>query len=593
MEDNNSPSASVRASGSYGFLSSFLNPLGASQNSSDSDIPNSNNSTLEQAYQQATFHNYTLKKNNNKPLHSFVLGCQGSASDNQKAVAELMAKIADNPDHKPDFVLILGDNFYDDGVNSPTSPAFKDYFYDMYKKLELMGIPFFVALGNHDANRHAKTFYKKIGKEWTYQTPPPFGSVVEKNQIMHSYLSNEDQRKIFTTSEAAPHANPEKIALYQKDELNLSEMPTWNMPDEAYGLHDDNIQIFVINSNNYLRDYLKEDTTGKNQTAWLATEYKKAKDAGKKIIFAMHHPVATEGKRAFPNKYDSTHYLSPEKLAALKKKLGTKTDSYNELLALAFEKQDIWADQFWVAHDHFINYRNTHLDDKTPRKFSQMTLGGGGGDHHPRRSFLGYPYSFHLEANGFAEMELSAEGIHATIHTTDGKSFQFTEQNHLPIKPFIHDEKMEELRKNILSLCYKQLAVSKQAEEKMRDEEKPKENTSPATYAGALFNAVSTAVSAVTNTVYAGYTYVKGDPKEHIIEVTHQLMAYFNQASPLPDYKIVYENLNDIIKTLEKYNDNEVVKFVNQVKLLLPNTTETEEENIHRSQSAPNLSSFN
>src|SRR5688500_7211303 len=44
-------------------------------------------------------------------LRFFVLGCQGNAASSQTKVAELMNALAKN--QKPDFILILGDNFYD------------------------------------------------------------------------------------------------------------------------------------------------------------------------------------------------------------------------------------------------------------------------------------------------------------------------------------------------------------------------------------------------------------------------------------------------------------------------------------------------
>ena len=52
---------------------------------------------------------------------------------------------------KPSFVLALGDNFYDDGVNSTTDSMWNTHFRDVYfRSDELRGIPWYSALGNHD-----------------------------------------------------------------------------------------------------------------------------------------------------------------------------------------------------------------------------------------------------------------------------------------------------------------------------------------------------------------------------------------------------------------------------------------------------------
>ena len=61
---------------------------------------------------------------------------------------------ADNP---PDFILMVGDNFYDHGVDTPDDPIFTTHFSRIYgnKALKhIAGIPCFPLLGNHDKNIH-------------------------------------------------------------------------------------------------------------------------------------------------------------------------------------------------------------------------------------------------------------------------------------------------------------------------------------------------------------------------------------------------------------------------------------------------------
>jgi len=48
-----------------------------------------------------------------------------------------------------DFVISVGDNFYEDGVASVDDPKWKTSFEDVYTAPSLQ-IPWYVALGNHD-----------------------------------------------------------------------------------------------------------------------------------------------------------------------------------------------------------------------------------------------------------------------------------------------------------------------------------------------------------------------------------------------------------------------------------------------------------
>jgi acid phosphatase len=65
----------------------------------------------------------------------------------QKAVAESMKKVAAN--HKVDFVISVGDNFYEHGVQNTTDPLWKADFEDMYNAPSL-NVPWYILLGNHD-----------------------------------------------------------------------------------------------------------------------------------------------------------------------------------------------------------------------------------------------------------------------------------------------------------------------------------------------------------------------------------------------------------------------------------------------------------
>jgi tartrate-resistant acid phosphatase type 5 len=83
----------------------------------------------------------------------------------QTSVANQMAKAAARL-HAA-FVVSVGDNFYEEGVQKPTDNQFKTSFEDIYKAPSLQ-IPWFVAIGNHDyhGNVNAEIDYSKVDPRW-------------------------------------------------------------------------------------------------------------------------------------------------------------------------------------------------------------------------------------------------------------------------------------------------------------------------------------------------------------------------------------------------------------------------------------------
>jgi tartrate-resistant acid phosphatase type 5 len=76
-----------------------------------------------------------------------------------------------------DFVLLLGDNYYDDGIpGDATSFRFKDTFEDVFTAPTLQDMPYFAVLGNHDylGNFTAEVAYTELSPRWempsTYYT---------------------------------------------------------------------------------------------------------------------------------------------------------------------------------------------------------------------------------------------------------------------------------------------------------------------------------------------------------------------------------------------------------------------------------------
>ena len=85
--------------------------------------------------------------------------------EHQSEVARQMAVTGAAIDSQ--FVLALGDNFYDDGVQSVDDPQWKTSFENIYTAPVLQR-PWYVALGNHDYrnNVQAQLDYTKLSARW-------------------------------------------------------------------------------------------------------------------------------------------------------------------------------------------------------------------------------------------------------------------------------------------------------------------------------------------------------------------------------------------------------------------------------------------
>lgn len=99
-------------------------------------------------------------------LNFIVFGDWGREGElDQTQVAEQMAK--DAKKNGAQFIVSVGDNFYEDGVSSVEDAHWKNSFENVYRARPLQ-IPWYVALGNHDyhGDVEAQIAYGKISKRW-------------------------------------------------------------------------------------------------------------------------------------------------------------------------------------------------------------------------------------------------------------------------------------------------------------------------------------------------------------------------------------------------------------------------------------------
>lgn len=92
-----------------------------------------------------------------------AFGDGGTGDSQQQKVADSMERVCS--EHKCSFAIMLGDNIYEDGVEDEDDQQFQSKFEIPYGPL---AIPFYVALGNHDArgNTEAQIKYSNKSQWW-------------------------------------------------------------------------------------------------------------------------------------------------------------------------------------------------------------------------------------------------------------------------------------------------------------------------------------------------------------------------------------------------------------------------------------------
>lgn len=106
-------------------------------------------------------------------LNFVVIGDWGrDDASQQRAVAQQMGRAAAAVDSR--FVISVGDNFYDDGVESVIDPRWKSSFEAVYTHAALM-TKWHVIVGNHDYKRNGKVQaqidYSASSKRWSLPSP--------------------------------------------------------------------------------------------------------------------------------------------------------------------------------------------------------------------------------------------------------------------------------------------------------------------------------------------------------------------------------------------------------------------------------------
>lgn len=174
-----------------------------------------------------------------------AIGDQGKANTGQNAVGAAIGTFCGaNP---CDFVVLLGDNFYQSGVSGTTDPLWQTAFVQPYATVN---VPFYAVLGNHDYGGEG------LG------TDIPKGT----NQVNYSMVN-----------------------------------PKWRMPATHYHWVLNHVEFFGADTNRSMFS-IDQDVRG-DFDDWFA-----ASTATWKIVFA-HHPYKSNGEHGNAGSYDGLPFL--------------------------------------------------------------------------------------------------------------------------------------------------------------------------------------------------------------------------------------------------------------------------------------------
>jgi tartrate-resistant acid phosphatase type 5 len=175
--------------------------------------------------------------------------------DNAQAVLALCQQKTDS-EAGCDFALYLGDNFYDEGVDSVADEQFQSKFEQPYADLDF---PFYIALGNHD---YGGCLFGSCGAGYEFDK-----------------------------------------AQYYLDYAALSTK--WVMPSEYYTFTNDHVDFFGLDTNALMWE--PWFGTGADQAAWLPQALA-ASSADWKIAFG-HHPFISNGQHGNAGAYEGLDWL--------------------------------------------------------------------------------------------------------------------------------------------------------------------------------------------------------------------------------------------------------------------------------------------
>ncbi len=182
-----------------------------------------------------------------------AMGDTGTGSKSQYNVGNEVANVCAS--RGCDFVVLLGDNFYDSGVDSVTDPLWQQYFEMPYASIPDT-IPFYPVMGNHD-----------YGGTLLFTETGGLGNEFDKGPIEVEY---------------SQHSNK------------------WTMPATFYTLRIGSIGFMMLDTNSIMWG----NTNNGDQLGWYA-DARAELDGSDWVFAAGHHPYLSNGRHGNAGNYES------------------------------------------------------------------------------------------------------------------------------------------------------------------------------------------------------------------------------------------------------------------------------------------------
>jgi predicted phosphodiesterase len=211
-----------------------------------------------------------------EPLTFAVIGDSGAPGRAQQQVASQMKNYYDNR-HRFEFVLLLGDNIYPDGIGR----GLKAHFEEPYAPLLGAGVKFYAALGNHDIRKGTETQinYDKFNMGGRRYYSFVKGDGLIEFFALDSTVLSGDAKELEQIQVA--QLEREKLAINADGRITQQERKRLEKLDPEL---DES------------RAFIQEHTSlAESQFAWLKEAMSKSQ-ARWKVVF-MHHSIYSSARR--------------------------------------------------------------------------------------------------------------------------------------------------------------------------------------------------------------------------------------------------------------------------------------------------------
>lgn len=175
----------------------------------------------------------------------FALGDQGYGGFKQWQVARGMEKLAEGAGDL-DFVILLGDNFYGNGVDSIQDMQWNWKFENMYTGRKMATVPFYSVLGNHDAAGSAEAqieYSRKQAGSGRWQMPGHYYSKDFGSDHGHPLL-----RVVFIDSNQLASDDLQEQISFLENAFSAVGQATWRVvvahhPIRNFGHHGETAEL--------------------------------------------------------------------------------------------------------------------------------------------------------------------------------------------------------------------------------------------------------------------------------------------------------------------------------------------------------------